>query len=47
MLPETAYIKLSWILRRTRELGEVRRLMLTNIAGEISTRHNIDLYRKT
>jgi glutamyl-tRNA(Gln) amidotransferase subunit D len=29
MLPETAYIKLSWILRRTRELGEVRRLMLT------------------
>jgi len=47
MLPETAYVKLSWILRRTRELDEVRRLMLTNIAGEISTRHNIDLYRKT
>jgi glutamyl-tRNA(Gln) amidotransferase subunit D len=47
MLPETAYVKLSWILRRTRELDEVRRLMLTNIAGEISMRHNIDLHRKT
>jgi glutamyl-tRNA(Gln) amidotransferase subunit D len=44
MLPETAYVKLSWILKRTKELDEVRKLMLTNIAGEISPRHDINLY---
>jgi len=46
MLPETAYVKLSWILKRTKEMSEIRRLMLTNIAGEISGRHTVDLYRK-
>jgi len=46
MLPETAYVKLSWILRRARDLEEVRRLMLTNIAGEISERHDINLYKR-
>ncbi len=45
MLPEVAYVKLSWILRRARDLGEVRELMLTNIAGEISPRHTKDLYQ--
>ncbi|WFO76112.1 Glu-tRNA(Gln) amidotransferase subunit GatD [Desulfurococcaceae archaeon MEX13E-LK6-19] len=44
MLPETAYVKLSWILGQTRDLNEVRRLMLTNIAGEINDRHTVDLY---
>ncbi|RLE87799.1 MAG: Glu-tRNA(Gln) amidotransferase GatDE subunit D [Thermoprotei archaeon] len=38
MLPETAYVKLSWILARTRDLGEVRKLFLTNIAYEIDER---------
>ena len=38
MLPETAYVKLSWVLAQTRDLKEVRRLMLTNIAGEINAR---------
>ena len=38
MLPEVAYVKLMWVLGKTRELGEVARLMRTNIAGEISKR---------
>ncbi len=44
MLPETAYVKLSWVLARTRNLNEVRRLMLTNLAGEINPRHEVRLY---
>ncbi len=44
MIPETAYVKLSWVLARTRELAEVRRLMLTPLAGEISERHSLRLY---
>ncbi|RLE51113.1 MAG: Glu-tRNA(Gln) amidotransferase GatDE subunit D [Candidatus Methanomethylicota archaeon] len=38
MLPETALVKLMWTLAQTREPSEVRRIMLTNIAGEISPR---------
>ncbi len=44
MLPETAYVKLSWILGKTRDLGEVRRLIETNLAGEISSRSLINMY---
>ncbi|MGC9072439.1 MAG: Glu-tRNA(Gln) amidotransferase subunit GatD [Acidilobus sp.] len=44
MLPETAYVKLSWVLARTRDLGEVRRLMLMNIAGELNPRHEMRLF---
>ena len=44
MLPEVAYVKLSWVLARTRDLREVRKLMLTNLAGEISLRHDVNLY---
>ncbi len=44
MLPETAYVKLSWVLGKTRDLGEVRKLMLTNIAGETNPRSTINLY---
>ena len=44
MLPEVAYVKLSWVLARTRDMGEVRRLMQSNLAGEISLRHDINLY---
>lgn len=44
MLPEVAYVKLSWILAKTRDLNEVRKLMLTNIAGEINPRHTVNLY---
>ena len=44
MLPETAYVKLSWALHRTRDLKEVRRLMLSNLAGEINPRHELRLF---
>jgi len=44
MLPEVAYVKLSWVLARTRDPREVRKLMLTNLAGEISLRHDVNLY---
>lgn len=45
MLPETAYVKLSWILGSiTRDLKEVRKHMETNYAGEINPRHTLNLY---
>ncbi len=43
MLPETAYVKLSWALANfSRE--RVTEVMLTNIVGEISLRHEEDVY---
>ena len=45
MTAEAAYAKLSWVLARAEDLDEVRRLMLTNLAGEISGRHPLRLYR--
>ena len=44
MLAETAYVKLSWVLARARSMEEVRRLMLTNIAGEIGERQSLRYY---
>ncbi|MCX8196024.1 MAG: Glu-tRNA(Gln) amidotransferase subunit GatD [Acidilobaceae archaeon] len=44
MLAEVAYVKLSWALARTRELQEVRRIMTTNLAGEISYFHGMELF---
>ncbi len=38
MLPEVAYVKLGWALGQTDSLDEVRRIMLTPIAGEITER---------
>ncbi|MEM1569407.1 MAG: Glu-tRNA(Gln) amidotransferase subunit GatD [Candidatus Bathyarchaeia archaeon] len=38
MLAETAVVKLMWVLAQTDNLEEVKRLMLTNIAGEFSYR---------
>jgi len=38
MLPETALVKLMWVLGQTTDIGEVRRLMHENIAGEIKGR---------
>jgi len=38
MLPEVAYVKLGWALGQTDDLEEVRRIMLTPIAGEITER---------
>ena len=36
MLPETAYMKLAWVLGQTTDLAEVKKIMLTPIAGEIT-----------
>jgi len=38
MLPEVAYVKLSWVLGHTKKFDEVKKMMLTNIAGEITER---------
>jgi glutamyl-tRNA(Gln) amidotransferase subunit D len=38
MLPETAYIKLGWVLGHTKSLEKVREMMLTNYAGEFNER---------
>ena len=38
MLPETAYVKLGWVLGHTKSLEKVRKMMLTNYAGEITSR---------
>jgi glutamyl-tRNA(Gln) amidotransferase subunit D len=38
MLPETALVKLMWVLGQTTEMDEVRELMGRNIAGEIKGR---------
>jgi len=37
-LPETAYVKLMWVLAQTKDQKKAKELMLTNVAGEISER---------
>jgi len=44
MLPETAYVKLRWILGHTDNLDEVRRMMLTNYSGEITPYTRFDTF---
>jgi glutamyl-tRNA(Gln) amidotransferase subunit D len=44
MLSETAYIKLGWVLGHTKDLVEVRKMMLTNYAGEITPRTTDEYY---
>ena len=36
MTPETSYVKLAWALGQTDKLDEVRKIMNTNIAGELN-----------
>lgn len=38
MLPETALVKLMWVFGQTKDVDEAKRLLLTNIANEISLR---------
>ena len=38
MLPETALVKLMWVFGQTKDVEEAKRLLLTNIANEISPR---------
>src|SRR3989339_423765 len=44
MIPEVAYIKLGWVLGQTNDPEEVRRLMLTPINDEITTREPYNGY---
>ena len=44
MLPETAYVKLMWVLGKTQNLEEVRKMMLTSYAGEITPYTRFDTY---
>lgn len=39
MLPETALVKLMWVLAHETDLDRIRELMLTNLTGEINYRH--------
>jgi glutamyl-tRNA(Gln) amidotransferase subunit D len=41
MLPETALVKLMWVLGQTTDMDEVRDMMRENIAGEISEKRTI------
>ncbi len=41
MLPEVAYVKLGFVLGHVKNLAEVRKMMLTNYAGEISERREV------
>jgi hypothetical protein len=38
MLPSAAYAKMIWTLGHTRNVKEVKKIMTTNIAGEITDR---------
>jgi glutamyl-tRNA(Gln) amidotransferase subunit D len=38
MLPETALVKLMWAYGQTKGFQEIKKIMLTNIAGEFSPR---------
>jgi len=44
MLPEVAYIKLGWALGQTNDLDEIKKIMLTPIAGEITEREPYNGY---
>ena len=38
MLPETAFVKLAWVLGQTKDVEKAKALLKTNIAGEIASR---------
>jgi glutamyl-tRNA(Gln) amidotransferase subunit D len=44
MLPEVAFMKLSWALGQTKDREEVQKIMLTPVAGEITDREPHDGY---
>lgn len=44
MLPETAYVKLMWVLGHTNDPKEVREMMLTSYAGEITPYTRFDTF---
>jgi glutamyl-tRNA(Gln) amidotransferase subunit D len=42
MIPETAVVKLMWVLGQTQNVEEAKRFLRTNIAGEFSPRTLLD-----
>ena len=42
MLPETAFVKLSWVLGATQDVKKVKEMMLHNEVGEINERLDVD-----
>lgn len=44
MLPETAYVKLSWLLGNYDDIETVRELYLTNLVGELEPRRTISIF---
>ncbi|MEK6902448.1 MAG: Glu-tRNA(Gln) amidotransferase subunit GatD [archaeon] len=44
MLPETAYVKLGWVLAHTKERSKVNEMMLTNYAGEMTPFSRTDTF---
>ena len=45
MHTETALVKLMWVLGHTKDLDEVKRMMLKSYAGEITSRTPINSFR--
>ncbi|MEM4201951.1 MAG: Glu-tRNA(Gln) amidotransferase subunit GatD, partial [Candidatus Hadarchaeum sp.] len=46
MLPEVAWVKLMWVLGRTKDLDKAAKLMQQNLAGEITSRTRPDVFLK-
>jgi glutamyl-tRNA(Gln) amidotransferase subunit D len=44
MLPEAAIVKLMWVLAHESDQEKVKKLMLTNLVGEINPRHGLDFF---
>lgn len=44
MLSEVAYVKLGWLLAHYKDIEDIRKMMLTNISGEITSRSEIDTF---
>ncbi|MGB9674743.1 MAG: asparaginase domain-containing protein, partial [Nanopusillaceae archaeon] len=44
MTPETAYVKLMYVLGHTENYEEVKKMFLTNIAGEINKRNLLEFF---
>jgi glutamyl-tRNA(Gln) amidotransferase subunit D len=42
MLPETAYVKLMWVLAQAKSDSEVREMMKKDMRGELSERRELD-----
>jgi len=44
MTSETAYVKLMWVLGKTKSMEKIREMMLTNYVGEITSRTETDAF---